>query len=175
MLFLNDAEIVVAQSKVKGHVLLPTVAILDVASVRIFKGVAVGIALTLRTARGRASEKFLEARHPTGLRAEIKGSTESAIEDLGYGSAPEFVAEFNVVLTMLPGNIVDEMPVGIHALARVTLVGTDRSKSRYAYWWESEIIGRSIGGARADGVQADAGGIEAAILREESLCEAVPA
>jgi hypothetical protein len=61
------------------------------------------------------------------------------------------------VLTELPGNNVDVVPVGIHSLARIGIIGPERSQSRDANFRKTKIIGGGIGGARAYGVQADAG------------------
>ena len=172
VLFLHDAEIVVTQSQVDGDVFLPVETVLDVTGVRIFKSVAVGVALRLRgtedTGFRYSSDEGIEG-------SETEFAAKSAIEDLRNGSTAEFVAELDVVLSGFPRNVIDEMPVGVDSLTRVAIVGAQWGNAGHVDLGQPKIVGVGVRGARVNGVQADAGGIEAAILGEEPLGEAVPA
>src|SRR5271157_4063263 len=61
---------------------------------------------------------------------EIQAPAEVAVENLGNGSASKFVTKFDVVLPGFPGNIVDVVPVGIHAVARIAFVGAQLRETR---------------------------------------------
>ena len=93
-----------------------------------------------------------------------KFASEAAIENLRNGSAAKFVAELDVVLSGFPGNIVDVMPVGVDALARVAIVGAQRGNAGHVDLGQPKIVGGGVGTAGVHSIQADAGGIEAAIL-----------
>src|SRR5207245_5146257 len=90
---------------------------------RLLEGVAVGVACGLAAAAGRRAVEEIRKRVETQLAAEI------AIEDLRDRSAAQFIAEFGIVATEFPGKIVNEVPVGIHALAGIPSVGADRSET----------------------------------------------
>ncbi len=80
---------------------------------------------------------------------EVERSAESAIENLRDGGAAELVAELDVVLAGFPGNVVDVMPVGVHALAWIAIVRAEGSEtaSRAANrnFGQTEIVGSAFG------------------------------
>src|ERR1700730_729044 len=116
--FLDDPEIVVAEAKIHGEAVAPPIAVLHINCVRILKGIPVGVSRILKPA-GRG------ARKKTSQTAEMNSTAEIDIKNLPKGSAAEFVAEFDIVLAALPGNVVDVVPIGIHAVAEIGRTGAE--------------------------------------------------
>jgi len=106
---------------------------------------------------------------------ETERAAEAAIESLRNRSAAEFVAELNVVLADFPGDAVDVVPVRIDAAGEGRRCLHDGERAANRNFRESEVVLVGVRRARCDAIQCDRGWIEAAILREETFGEAVPA
>src|SRR5262249_36911385 len=76
--------------------------------------------------------------------------------------------EFDVVLPVFPGNVVNVVPVGIHTMPRVAGAGAQLRERTHVNAWQAEIV------SLAAGHQSDARRIKVPVLRVEPFCEAVP-
>src|SRR5262249_14207920 len=123
--------------------------------------VAVRVPYKLNTAVGLALQEVLESVEP-------EDAAEASVKDLRHRSATVFVAKLDVVGTVLPGNVVDVVPVGVDTGARVAFVRTELSKIGDLDDWQAEILFADAG------IQPDRLGVEGAVLGEEALGEAVP-
>src|SRR5271170_4779009 len=72
---------------------------------------------------------------------EIQGAPEIVVDYLVDGGTPEFVTKFQVVLSHLPRIVVNEMPVGVHAIARDRAGRADLRKVANADRRKTVIIG----------------------------------
>src|SRR5208283_1295704 len=121
VLFAGHAEVIPAQAHGHSQARGPAKAVLDVETFAIFKFVAAGVAGGLASAR----------RDTFYVRYEI-GEAELAAEVgvLGDGDAgsAELIAELHIVAADLPRIVVDEVPVGIHAIAGNTGAGAEFGK-----------------------------------------------
>src|SRR5215471_654664 len=138
-------------------------------------GVAFGVAGNLFAAIGdHFQESLKRGKRIAGNRAdyivaEAESSAEVVIDNLHDGGAAEFVAELHVMLPRLPRIVVDEVPVGVDAVARDRTCGADLGEATNTSRREPSIV-RSDSSVETDGV-----GIEILILRKEPFSEPVPA
>src|SRR5580692_5909923 len=91
------------------------------------------------------------------------------IEHLRDGGAPEFIAELHVVFSRLPGIVVDEVPVGVHAIFCQGGGGADLREAADIGRRKTAVVSGGYAGIQANGV-----GDEALVLGEKSFREAVP-
>src|SRR5215471_16023297 len=118
MLFLHQTEIVITQSKIDGEPAIPAITILQVDSRGILEGIPVGIPRILESSVWNSGKKI-------GQGIEIDATFEIRVKELGYGRAAELIAGLDVVFPMLPGYVVNVMPVGVVAVASVARAGTE--------------------------------------------------
>ena len=75
---------------------------------------------------GPRSEKYTHDIQQLELRLEDleanQAAAEPPVEDLRNGSAPELVTKLNIVFASLPGDVINVVPVGVHALTGIALV-----------------------------------------------------
>ncbi len=130
VLLARYTKVVPAQAQVQRQARRPAEAVLDVESVAVLVFVPVGVAGGLAPAGRQAFDKsnqIVEAE----FAAEVR-----VLNDLDRGPA-ELVAELEIVTANLPGVIVDELPVGIHALP-----GHARAGAEHRRKLPTEIFGK---------------------------------
>src|SRR5215469_4814539 len=93
----------------------------------VLESIAIRVPGPLGTPCGCSRKEFLQAgfgQISSGIELvlELQSAPESAIKDLRDGSAPEFVTKFDVVFSVFPGDVINIVPVGVHALAGVGLI-----------------------------------------------------
>src|SRR5580704_3040723 len=91
------------------------------------------------------------------------------IEDLRDSGTPEFVAELHVVLSRLPGIVVHEVPVGVHAIFRQRVGSAELRKTANISRRKTAVIGGGYARVQTDGARD-----EILVLGEKSLRKAVP-
>ena len=68
------------------------------------------------------------------------GTPEVVVDHVVNGCAPEFVTELDVVTSGLPGIVVDEMPVRVHAITRHRSGRADLREAAYADGRKTRVI-----------------------------------
>ena len=111
VLFTGDAEVIPTHAVIQGQARGGTEAVLNEEPVAILIRVPLRIARDLFAAVGNAFQEAREVR-------ETQSAAEIVIDHLIDGGTTEFISEFHFVLAGLPRIVVDEVPVGIDAIAR---------------------------------------------------------
>src|ERR1700678_1664614 len=162
-LFSGYAEVVPAHPVVHSQPGSRAKAVLNKQPIAILVGVSFGIALDLAPAAVR--NPFQEGRQA----GETQRAPEVVIEHLRDGSAPELVAEFHVVLSRLPGIVVNEVPVGVDAIFRQRVGGADLRETANIGRWKAAVIGGGYARIQTNGVRD-----ETLVLGEKSFSKSVP-
>src|ERR1700758_5273282 len=150
-------------------------AVLKIDAMVVFEGVARGVTEIV--------ERFAEAgAWIPGKKTRKIGERQLSAEVLTQGLLPnagaaKLVAKLHVVPAELPGDVVNEVPVGVHAAARnrgrrAELCETAHDDDRQAR------ICRALPRARScctGSAEPDRTGVKALVLREESFRKPVPA
>src|SRR5206468_1782323 len=104
-------------------------------------------------------------------------AAEVLIKVLLDAGAAEFEAELHVVLVELPGEVVNDLVVGVDAMARHRAGGSELCESADQHDGQATVGGDAAGASLSGAgcAQTDGTGLELLILRVESFGEAVPA
>ena len=164
MLFLDDPEIVVAQTKIQSHTARPPVTILKVERMRILERIPIRVSGILK------AESSWIAVQKVGEVVELQTAAKVSVEYLGNRRAPEFVPELDVVLAALPRNVVNIMPVGIDTMTQGSAAGAQLGERRAAHDhdWKSPVH------TGATCVEANARGVKVSVNWFKSFAETVP-
>src|SRR5579872_3539499 len=128
----------------------------------ILEGLPDRVALGLAAARGRSGKKFLEG-------IKVERAPIAAVKKAVYERAPKFVAELPVMASIRPSVIVEKLRIGIDPGAGIGAGCAQFGEIAHADGGQAEIL------RPGPKVQADRVGVEAAVLGEEMLFQAVVA
>jgi len=129
----------------------------------------------------RASEGLPAAVH--GPTEEVRECVEDQLaaevcaQELSDARPPKFVAELEVVLTDLPGEVIKCLPVRIHSVSGIRMACSELGETCDVDYGQT-LVGRSL--ARTPGytgsrTQLNRAWHEGLVFGEESFSEAVPA
>ena len=141
---------------------LSTLTILEAAELAKLLEAKWGVSAAAAVAVGSACQEGRQA-------GKTERTPEIVIEYLRDGGAPEFVAEFHVVLSRLPGIVVNEVPVGVDAIFRQRVGGANLREASNAGRGKPTVVGACAS------IQTDRVRHETLVLRKKSLREPVPA
>ena len=107
---------------------------------------------------------------------ESQPASEIFIEKLSDGGAVEIDAKLHVVFVNFPGEVVDDLVVGIKTMPRVAAIcaklsnAADQNDRETRIKWSRTVTLRKAGGR----AESDRTGMEVLVLGEESLGKPVP-
>src|SRR5262249_10245924 len=104
--------------------------VLDIDAMIVLEGLAGGIALGLASAGWDSGDEIIQV-------GECQLAAIAAVKESIHEGPPELIAELNVVPAGGPGEVINELPVGIRAAARdggVGAQGRKRGADSYRDW-----------------------------------------
>ena len=177
VLLFDHPKIIPAQTEVEGQARRPAEAVLQINAVAVFRSMPQGVAGDLTSAvRDALEQRFQRSQGASCIqririrnRVKAQLAPEIVVDELRDGGAAELVAELDVVLARFPRVVVNEVPVGVHPVARHGRTRAQAREAAHADHRKTGIIWRY------SGVQTDGIGIEILVFREEPFGKPVPA